>query len=132
MSTASGNYSATATSLTPSETSTYVRNGTSSASGNGTSTIVVTSTATSVKTVTSVSTDIETMVTTVTGRDTTEIYTTTQTLVSTIVVPTTATGGLLPVNGAAGAAMLPRTVAATVCVATVLWLLCSMDCGAVW
>ena len=77
--TASGNYSATATSLTPSGTSTSVRNGTSSASGNGTSTIVVTSTATatSVQTVTSVSTDIETMVTTVTGPDSTEIYTTT-------------------------------------------------------
>ena len=79
--TASGNHSATATSLTTPGASTSVRNGTSSASGNGTSTIVVTSTATatatSVRTVTSVSTDIETMVTTVTGSDSTEIFTTT-------------------------------------------------------
>ena len=48
-----------------------------------------------------------------------------------IVVPTTATGGLLPVNAATGVAMPPLTVAAIVCVTTVLWLLCSANRGIV-
>lgn len=48
-----------------------------------------------------------------------------------VVVPTIGTGGLLPVNGATGAAMSPMILTATVCVATVIGLLLSMDCGTV-
>ncbi|TFY59611.1 hypothetical protein EVJ58_g5672 [Rhodofomes roseus] len=78
--TSSGYYTTpTATSYSASGTYTPSGNGMSSVSGNSSSVSVVTTTATrtSVRTVTSVSTDIETMLTTVTGPDSTGVFTTT-------------------------------------------------------
>ncbi|KAH9937568.1 uncharacterized protein B0H18DRAFT_971251 [Fomitopsis serialis] len=93
---------------------------------------VVTTTAirTSVQTstVTSVSTDLKTIVSTATGSDTTEVFTTTQTSISTIVVATTTAGGFLPVNGASPRAALPMSALAVACLSSVFWLLCSANC----
>jgi len=127
----SASYAYSGSYATPTPTS-YTISGQNTVSGNSASVSVVTTTATrtSVQTVTSVSTDIKTIVSTATGSDTTEVFTTTQTLISTtmIVESTTTTGGFLPVNGASHRAALPPFALAVACVSSVFWLLCSANC----